>query len=208
MLEDYPKTVNLKDGEEVVLRTLQPGDEKRLSDFFSGLPLKDRLFLKHDVTDPETIKSWVNTIDHEKIISIVALKGDQIIGDATLHRNKFGWFRHVGEIRLVTHPDYRRKGLGVLLNKEIFFIALTLKLEKIIAMMVEDQHAAVRVFTLLGFEKEAVLKDHIMDHKGNKRIADNALVALTLMIAVVSLRKKTQSPKLSSILLTEKIESL
>ncbi|MGA1872519.1 MAG: hypothetical protein ACMUHY_02510, partial [Thermoplasmatota archaeon] len=43
------------------------------------------------------------------------------IGDATLHRAKFGWFRHVGEIRLVTHPDYRRKGLGLLLAKEIFF---------------------------------------------------------------------------------------
>lgn len=169
MLEDYPKTVILKNGEEAILRPLESGDEKKLAEFFQSLPLKNRLFLKHDVTDSKIIKSWVKNIDLERVIPIVAVKGDRIIGDATLHWAKFGWFRHVGEIRLVTHPDYRRKGLGVLLAKEIFFLALTLKLDKIVAMMAEDQHAAVRVFTLLGLEKEAVLPDHIMDHKGKKR---------------------------------------
>jgi len=169
MFEEYPKKVKLKDGQEIVIRPLEKKDKDRLLEFFRSLPLEDRLFLKDDVTDPKVIDSWVKNLDFDRVIPIVALKDNKIIGDATLHRSRFGWFQHVGEIRLVTHCDYRRKGLGLLLAREIFFLALKLKLQKVVAMMVEDQHAAIRVFSLLGFKKEALLEGHVIDHQGRKR---------------------------------------
>jgi len=169
MLSEYPKKVTLRGGEQVTLRPLVKEDKKKLIDFFSRVPLEDRMFLKEDVTDKNVIESWIKNINYERIIPIIAETEDErIIGDATLHRKVFGWSRHVGEIRIVTDRDFRRKHLGFLLAKEIFHLAMSLKLEKVDAEMMEHQHAAIKVFKALGFVKEAVLKNHVIDLNGNK----------------------------------------
>jgi len=166
MFEDYPKHAKLRDGREITLRPMVREDEEALLDFFRRLPPEDRLFLKDDVTDPNVIKAWAENLDYEKVIPILALFEDRIIGDATLHRTRHGWSTHVGEIRLVTDPEFRRQRLGRILAREIFFLALVLKLDKVVAEMMEDQEGAIRVFTALGFEKEAVLKNHVRDLEG------------------------------------------
>ncbi len=163
MFTDYPKTVNLRDKQELILRPMVKEDEKELLEFFQSIDPDEAPFLKEDVSDPEVIHRWAENLDHEKVIPMLAISDDKIVGDATLHRNQLGWSRHVGEIRIVTHPDFRRKGLGSALAREIFFLALKLKLDKVIAQMMEDQESAVHVFTRLGFHQEAVLKDHILD---------------------------------------------
>lgn len=45
---------------------------------------------------------------------------------------------------------------------------MSFKLEKVSAEMMENQYAAIEVFKALGFVKEAVLKNHVMDLNGNK----------------------------------------
>ena len=169
MLSEYPKKVSLKGSEQVTLRPLVEEDKQKLINFFSKIPLEDRMFLKEDVSDKNVIESWIKNINFDRIIPIIAETEDQrIVGDATLHRKVFGWSRHVGEIRIVTDRDFRRKHLGFLLAKEIFHLAMSLKLEKVDAEMMENQHAAIEVFKALGFVKEAVLKNHVMDLNGNK----------------------------------------
>jgi len=66
----------------------------------------------------------------------------------------------------VTDPDFRHQRLGRILAREIFFLALVLKLDKVIARMMEDQQGAIRVFTALGFEREALLKNYVRDLEG------------------------------------------
>ena len=53
LLDAYPKTLRLKDGGEVVIRPLARGDFERLLSFFQALPDEDRVFLRHDVRNPE-----------------------------------------------------------------------------------------------------------------------------------------------------------
>lgn len=168
MLQDYPKQVTLKNGQTVTLRPLVRDDRDKLLDFFRGLPLEDRMFLKDDVTDPKVIEAWTLNLDYERILPILAVVDDRIIGDATLHRDKFGWSQHVGEIRIVTDPNRRRRGLGLLMAKEIFFLAQRLNIRKVIAQMMEEQQGAIKVFETLGFEREAVFRDHVIDLKGRK----------------------------------------
>ncbi len=169
MLREYPKKVKLKKGEQLTLRPLVVDDKNKLIDFFSRIPLEDRLFLKEDVTDKTIIESWIKNLDYDRVIPIIAETEDEkIIGDATLHMRVFGWTRHVGEIRIVTDREYRRQHLGFLLAKEIFHLAMSLKLEKVIAEMMENQHSAIKVFKALGFKKEAVFKNHVMDLEGDK----------------------------------------
>ena len=168
ILDEYPKEVTLKDGSTIVLRPMVGADESALLEFFSGLTEADRLYLRHDVTNPEVIKSWAMNVDYEKVLPILALADGKVVGDATLHRNPFSWMRHVGSIRIVVGKEYRKKGLARTLAAEIFQLALTAKLEKLVAEMLTDQKDAQRVFSRLGFVEEATLKDHVLDSAGKK----------------------------------------
>lgn len=168
MLKDYPKIAKLRDGQEIILRPMTKDDFGNLQAFFAILPIEDRLFLKEDVGDPKVIAAWIDSLDYSRVIPILAEKEGKIIGDATLHRRRFGWYQHVGDIRLVTDPHYRRKGLGLLLAREIFFLAIHLRLEMIIAEMMDTQKSAIQIFQSLGFKQEAKLKNFVKDLYGNR----------------------------------------
>ena len=89
-----------------------------------------------------------------------------MVADATLHKNLSGWMKHVGTIRMVTAPEYQRKGLGGVLANELFLHALKSGLEKIVAEMMETQQGAKKVFEKLGFMQEAVLRGQVRDQMG------------------------------------------
>lgn len=166
-LLDYPKTCRIKDGTSVDLRLMTRDDLSRLWTFFKELPEGDRMFLKEDVTQ-EVIGSWINRLDYDAVLPILALVGDRVVGDATLHMQSHGWMRHVGEIRMVVAADYQRKGIGTLLARELFYNAIRRGLKKIEACAMENQHGAIKSLERLGFKKEAVLRDYVLDIKGNK----------------------------------------
>ncbi len=168
MLRDYPKEVILKSGEKVILRPMVKEDEQKLLEFFLRLPEKDRLFLKNDVTDPKVIESWARNLNYEHVIPILAEIGGRIIGDATLHKRTTEEPPTIGEIRIVTDRDFRRRGLGKMLAKEVYYLALSLKLNKLVAEVVEDQHAVIKTFKSLGFRHETTLKDRAIDLHGIK----------------------------------------
>jgi len=166
-LKEFPKEILLRDRTPVTIRPMQAGDTGPLLAFFRRLPPEDRQFLRDDVTRPETIEGWGRGLDYEQVLPLLAESGDQIIGDATLHR--YGrWRRHVGEIRVVTDPCFRRRGLASVLAREIFYLALQLGLDKMVAEMAADQMAARKVFEKLGFQPEARLVNHIQDTQGKK----------------------------------------
>lgn len=168
MLRDYPKEVTLRTGEKVILRPMVKEDEQRLLDFFLRLPEEDRLFLKNDVTDPNVIKSWAQNIDYEHVIPILAEIDDRIIGDATLHRRTTEQPTDIGEVRIVIDRDFRRRGLGKRLAREIYYLALSKKMNRLVAEVVEDQHAVIKTFEILGFRRERVLENQAKDLHGKK----------------------------------------
>ena len=168
MLKDYPKEISLRSGEKVILRPMVKEDEKKLHAFFVRLAEKDRLFLKNDVTDPNVIKSWAEKLNYEHVIPILATIDDRIIGDATLHRLTTEEPSDTGEIRIVIDGDFRRRGLGTRLAKEIYYLALSMKMNKLIAEVVEDQNHVIKTFESLGFRRDKVLKDKAVDLYGEK----------------------------------------
>lgn len=170
MLGDaYPKKTALKDGRTVEIRPLTSGDFDKLYEFFQVLPEEDRLFLRHDVTDPEIVGRWVEQIDLDHVIPLVVEDGDKIVADGTLHLATHGWSQHAGEIRLVTARTHRRIGLGTVLARELVGLAEQCGLERLRTHVIEDDLASVRTFSRLGFETAAVLKEWVKDRAGNKR---------------------------------------
>jgi len=169
MLTVYPKKVRLQSGTSVTIRPMVKEDADKLYAFFSRVPREDRLFLRDDVSIRDVIDSWTQELDYEKVLPLVAEVGGNIVGDATLHRRKFGWTSHVGKVRLVIDKDYRGKGLGTVLIEELIDIAKKAGLEQLVAELISDQTGALSAFKRLGFEKEAVFFNYVKDQTGEER---------------------------------------
>jgi L-amino acid N-acyltransferase YncA len=65
--------------------------------------------------------------------------------------------------------EYRARGLGKNMISEIFDVASSLGLRKLVANMTSDQHGAQAAFRRLGFVPEAILTDHVEDRNGVSR---------------------------------------
>jgi L-amino acid N-acyltransferase YncA len=169
LVERYPRLVRLEDGNDVTFRPLRKSDEAALAAFMKDLPLKDRACLKEDVADPEVIARWIDRLDYDDVLPIVATDGSRIVGDATLHFNPIGLSRHQGEIRLTTDVGYRERGLGRALAQEAIDIARELGLEQLSIELAPELHEAYQLFLKLGFEEAAVLKGFIIDLEGHER---------------------------------------
>lgn len=169
LTETYPKLLTLKDGTSVAIRPLAQGDFEQLFSFFGALHEEDRLFLRDDVSDPELVRRWTEEVDLDRVIPLVALDGDQIVANGSLHIMPHAWIRHVGHIRLVTARSHRQKGLGKLITRELVTLAQERDLEKIQAHVIEDNKAAIKMFTAVGFEVAAVLKGMVKDRSWKSR---------------------------------------
>jgi ribosomal protein S18 acetylase RimI-like enzyme len=162
----YPKTVNLKDGRSVTLRPLTRDDFDDLLSFYRRLPAVDRLFLRHDVSNPNIIRRWTRELDLARVIPILALEGETIVGNGSLHIMAHGWTRHVGHLRLVTATTHRRVWLSRILARELVSLAHEHNLEKIQAQVIADDARAIRVLGSLGFEVCAQLEGMVKDQVG------------------------------------------
>jgi L-amino acid N-acyltransferase YncA len=121
------------------------------------------------VTDPEVVGRWVEQIDFERVIPLVAEDRDKIVANGTLHLAAHGWATHVGHIRLATARTHRHVGLGTLIARELVLLAEKRNLEKLQSQVIEDNVGSVKLFEKLGFQVGAVLKGMVKDRKGNKR---------------------------------------
>jgi L-amino acid N-acyltransferase YncA len=167
-MHSYPKQFKLKDNTVITLGPMVKEDEPRLLEFFRRLPDEDRLFLKEDVTRPEIIHRWIEELNYDRVLPILAESGGTIIGDATLHAHSSGWMRHVGEIRCVVAREYQRKGIGVLLVRELLDEATHRGLRKIQTQFLDNQIGAMQAFERVGFLREAVLKKMAEDLNGKE----------------------------------------
>jgi L-amino acid N-acyltransferase YncA len=144
------------------VRPLTAGDAGALGEFFRRIPEGDRTFFKEDVLDPATVEAWATD---GRARRLVGLEGGDIVAYAAVLPG-VGWSSHVGELRLVVVPDRRRRGIGRLLATRALVTAWELGLSKVFVEVVADQVAAAELFLSLGFEGEALLRDHVRDRQG------------------------------------------
>jgi RimJ/RimL family protein N-acetyltransferase len=162
-----PRSLDL-DGEAIELRAMSGADEAAVLAFAGAAPAHDLLFLARDITHPKVVKAWVREIEAGTISTVLARRGEAIVGCAAIIRDPLSWSGHVAEIRVVLLDSMRGKGLGRLLTEEAFATALGQGAEKITARMTLDQKGAIAVFEGLGFTLEAMLRDQVKDRDGRK----------------------------------------
>lgn len=164
--ERYPRTVALRDGGEVELRLMTAADHDAVLGFARSLPPDDLLFLRTNITDPVRVREWIAEIEAGRTITVLACEGATVVGEGDLRHNATDWRRHIGEIRMLLSPAWRGKGLGRVLAEEIYALAGGLNLQMLTAQMTLDQAAAQAIFRRLGFQREAVLWDYVIDAEG------------------------------------------
>jgi ribosomal protein S18 acetylase RimI-like enzyme len=178
ILEAYPKEITLKGGFRCQVRPLESADEKAFHQFFLAVPERERMFIKHRVTDSAVIQAWCQEIDLGRNLPLLARDANRIIGVSTLHQQLGGWRRHIGRVSVLIHPEYRGRGLARSLVSEVIEIARNLGLARVEAEFIAEQEAALKMFGLLGFSQLVRLPDYVKDMEANPH--DYVLTALEL----------------------------
>ena len=179
MLEEYPKKVTLRDGAVLLLRPMTRDDEHGIYMFFGSLPEEARRYLRNDVSNRKIIARWMRDLDYEKTLPIIAEYEGRIVASSTLHRQTFGWGRHVGEVRIVIDPAFQGRGLGGLLLDEIYRIGASSGLKKLVARIVTGRDDVIKAFERSGFTHIGILKKYVKDMHHN--YADIAIMVKELM---------------------------
>jgi GNAT superfamily N-acetyltransferase len=161
------KTVTLKNGQEVTVRNMRPGDVDLSFSFFSELPEEDRRYLRVDVTRREIVERRTTELDSGRVDRLVAVVDDEIVADGGLELQGHGWGDNIGEIRLMVARPYQHLGLGTLLARELYYLAMQRKLDRIVVRVMRPQSRAHRIMKRLGFKEEFLIPEHVRDQDGN-----------------------------------------
>jgi L-amino acid N-acyltransferase YncA len=172
-LKRYPKD----SAGSVKIRPMEASDESALLSFFKTIPGDERQLFKDDVTQISVIQGWIRNLNYTNILPLLAIEGSRIVADATLHRDRRGWARHVAEIRVTLDPDYRRRGLARALIEEFVDLAVPLEIAILQANILDVQREARRLFEDMGFQSVATLPQHAIDLAG--RVHDILIYSLT-----------------------------
>jgi L-amino acid N-acyltransferase YncA len=141
---------------------LEPSHVEALIEFFGQLPDRDLTFIKEDVS-PDAVRSWSRA--HQQW---VGLDGDVVVAYVAV-LPLAAWSDHVGELRLVVRADRRRGGIGRTLAQHALLEAVRADRRKVVVELAADQEHALAMFGSIGFEGEALPRDHIRDRHGQLR---------------------------------------
>ncbi len=161
----YRHLITLPDGMRVVLRPLIPKDKDSLIALFANLPAEETQYFRSNIANPDVVAGWAEQPDYANVFPLVAVVGDRIVGNSTLHLGK-GFTRHTAEIRIFLAKEFRRHGLGAAIIKGQLEIARKLGLHQVLAEIVESRPQVIHAFERLGFERQFAFKDLFMTPEG------------------------------------------
>lgn len=165
-LDRYPKEITLRDGACVTFRPMVKEDVDLLWDFLQRIPLEDKMYFREDVDRREDVERWARDLDYDMVLPILAFFEGCVVGDATLHRNRTGWKQRVGTVRILIAPEFRHRGLGTAMIRELRHLGEKASLHYLLVEVTEEQQAAIRAFETLGFERMVVFRNYVNDQKG------------------------------------------
>ncbi len=165
-LERYPKDITLRDGTRLTLRPVAAEDGGALWSFLRELPAIDKAHIREDVDRREAVEEWARSVDYGTVLPVLAIASGRIVGTVTLFRNIAGWKQRVGIVRILIAPDFRHRGLGTALIREIRHLGEKGALVYLVAEVIEEQQDAIRALERMGFERAVVYRNFANDRGG------------------------------------------
>lgn len=174
----YRQVKTLPDGKRVLLRPLAGEDKLGLMELFARASRKDLEYFRSDAGDPAVVASWVDSLDLKSVFPLVAVVDNRIVGDATLHFGEH-YHRHRAWVRIFLDSEYRRRGIGTLMLRNLLGIARHAELQQLYAEVLILQHRVIEAFEDLGFRHEVTLRDYFIT--GSGETLDMAILVLRLV---------------------------
>ncbi|MBC8368095.1 GNAT family N-acetyltransferase [bacterium] len=173
------KKLTLKDGSKVSIRPILLEDLDAVYGFFKALPEEDRAYLRFDVTDREVVEERLREIQKwGRLKRLVACVDENIVGTGVLELRDSEKDFNLAELRLIVGHDFQRQGLGMLLARELYFLAAREKISELRVHILRPQEAALSIFRRLGFHAVEVLEDAATDRYG--KLQDVVILACPL----------------------------
>jgi RimJ/RimL family protein N-acetyltransferase len=173
----YRQIITLPDGGRVLLRPLTGEDKQGLIDLFRPISPEDLRYMRHQVNDPNLVGKWVDDLDYDIVLPLVAVISEQIVGSATLHFNE-GPARHRAEIRIYLAKDIRRRGVGSRMIQALIDLAKRRNIYMIEARIIHEQATVIRAFQNLGFIRKCILDDYFILPDGELRDVAHLILRL------------------------------
>ena len=160
------KTESLKDGTKVLIRDQTLDDLDSLMAFYSEMPEEDRRYLRIDVTDRNEVRDRLKLLESGFLFRRCAVLDDEIVATGALEIFPDAWRKHQGELRVIVAKPFQRKGLGMIMMRELYHMALEKDVELVVTKMMRPQIAARHICRKLGFREELVVPDYLHDLTG------------------------------------------
>jgi len=157
----------LADGTEItVCSFVYPDDTQQLFDFFCRLPPRIRNYLRFDVTRRDLLEKRLALLDNEDHWLLFAKTGGQIIAQAALDREPYGWTRHVAGVRSVVTDEWDNKGVRDILLHQIVSIAEKKGIERLYTEVQIEQRGYITRLEENGFVPYVTMPGYSKDLKG------------------------------------------
>jgi ribosomal protein S18 acetylase RimI-like enzyme len=139
--------------------------EHSIREFFESVPPSDRTFFKEDITDLGLFGRWLSDTQN---LRFLAVEDQAVVGYLAIIPG-IGRMRGVSELRVVISATQRRHGIGSMLARHgLRRVVAHQGTHKAVVEVPVPLQDGVAMFTALGFEPEALLRDHIEDIDGNR----------------------------------------
>ena len=144
------------------LKPLTADHRHAAEEFAAKIPHGDRAFIDRSLLSQVSVAGWTRRSTARRT---GAFAGDDMVAIMTVNQQA-GWMSQVGELRLVVLPEARGQGLATRLANRAVEVAKEMGLGKIYVEVLEQLDGVIEMFVKLGFEREATLRDHVVDGEG------------------------------------------
>lgn len=166
LTDRYPKRIECSDGETHVVTPMVPSDWQSVERFLASIPDCERRFFRYDMSDSQRVEQWCAMLNYREVLPLLAWDGERIAADIALQLDPGQWTSHIGKLRLLVHPDYRSRGVGRALLREMVDVARCIGLHKLIHECAAPQMELITLLQETGFSEAARVPGFIRDHDG------------------------------------------
>lgn len=143
---------------EVVIERLTADHRRAAEEFAAKVPDGERAFIDRSLLSQISVAGWTQPTRAHRTGAFV---DGAMVAIMTVNPQP-GWMSHVGELRLVVLPEARGQGVATMLADHAVEVARELGLSKLYVEIVADLTGVIDMFLRLGFEREALLRRHVI----------------------------------------------
>jgi GNAT superfamily N-acetyltransferase len=147
---------------EFELRPLTADHRRAAEAFAAKIPQGERAFIDRSVLNQVSVAGWTQRTNARRTGAFI---GDDMVAILTVNPQP-GWMSRVGEVRLVVLPEARGLGIATALAGRAVEIAGEMDLDKLYVELLEGLDRVIDMFVAHGFEREATLRNHVIDGEG------------------------------------------